>query len=164
MLQLQHLKLFLEPKLKHVILINHASASASEIVSGALKSYHRAIVVGTNSFGKGSVQTVIPSKHSAVKITTALYYLPDGKTIQTVGVNPDIYVKQINVEKQDSEKNMSELIKESSYSNHVKAGVQDYADKKINSEEINNLAYEDFQLYQAAKIIETLIVERSNEK
>ena len=78
-----------------VVLINGGSASASEIVAGALKDHRRAIVVGTKSFGKGSVQTVIPLKgESAMRLTTSRYYTPSGRSIQALGVSPDIVVEQ----------------------------------------------------------------------
>ena len=78
-----------------VVLINYGSASASEIVAGALKDHKRAIILGENSYGKGSVQSIIPLKNGgAVKLTVAKYYLPSGKSISEVGVSPDIEVNE----------------------------------------------------------------------
>ena len=80
-----------------IVLINYGSASASEIVAGALKDHKRAILIGENSFGKGSVQSIIPLKNNgAVRLTVAKYYLPSGKSISQVGVSPDIEVDEIS--------------------------------------------------------------------
>jgi carboxyl-terminal processing protease len=80
---------------KLVVLINYGSASASEIVAGALKDHKRAIILGENSYGKGSVQSIIPLKNKgAIRLTVAKYYLPSGKSISEVGVNPDIEINE----------------------------------------------------------------------
>jgi len=82
-----------------VVLINAGSASASEIVAGALQDHRRAVILGTKSFGKGSVQTIIPiGRNGAIKLTTQRYYTPSGRSIQAEGINPDIAVKQVRIE------------------------------------------------------------------
>src|SRR5437763_7761337 len=81
------------------VLINGGSASASEIVAGALQDHHRAILLGTKSFGKGSVQTIIPlAGHGAMRLTTARYYTPSGRSIQAKGIDPDIVVEAAKIE------------------------------------------------------------------
>src|SRR5690606_12773427 len=80
---------------KIVVLVNGGSASASEIVAGAIQDHKRGTVVGTRSFGKGSVQTIIPlGSNGAIRLTTARYYTPSGRSIQAQGIDPDIVVEQ----------------------------------------------------------------------
>jgi len=86
------------------VLINGGSASASEIVAGALQDHHRAILLGTRSFGKGSVQTIIPLPgHGAMRLTTARYYTPSGRSIQAKGIDPDIVIEAAKIEKTPEE-------------------------------------------------------------
>ena len=95
-----------------VVLINGGSASASEIVAGALQDHKRGILLGTSTFGKGSVQTIIPvSSKGAIRLTTARYYTPSGKSIQATGIEPDIYVPQSKLEvlESDNERKESSL-------------------------------------------------------
>ncbi|MDQ6998694.1 MAG: S41 family peptidase [Mariprofundus sp.] len=88
-----------------IVLINNGSASASEIVSGALQDHHRAVLLGTKSFGKGSVQSVVPlGDGTAIKVTTALYYTPSGRSIQATGIDPDIEVEQLVIKAEEAKK------------------------------------------------------------
>ena len=101
-----------------VVLINQGSASASEIVAGAMQDHNRATILGTTSFGKGSVQTILPLKeNAALKLTTARYYTPDGRSIQSQGIVPDVLLKVEGSEEQET--NLFTGVKEADLSGHL---------------------------------------------
>ena len=141
-----------------VVLINNGSASASEIVAGALKDHKRAVVVGKASFGKGSVQTVLPlDNKTGIKLTTALYYTPNGISIQAQGIKPDVTIEEIVVPKKQKENPFSDF-KESGLIGHIEnentVAIKSPAKAKKPDEKA--LLYEDYQLYAALTILKSL--------
>ncbi len=144
-----------------VVLINGGSASASEIVAGALKDNKRALIVGTQSFGKGTVQTVLPldNKHG-IKLTTAMYYTPSGISIQAQGIAPDIVVEEISVPKDTLAKNDGFGFSEADLSGHLNNGNTSSENAKIAPIASNDatLLHEDYQLYEALTILKSLVV------
>lgn len=146
-----------------IVLIDEGSASASEIVAGALQDQHRAVVMGQRSFGKGSVQTLIPlTRDTAIKLTTARYYTPSGKSVQEGGIDPDIAVPQIS--DPDLRKRALRSYRESDLRGHlineIKLDDKDLEKDKIDDprfkmtpEELKAKNIKDFQLYYAVQTL-----------
>jgi carboxyl-terminal processing protease len=149
-------------KVPLVILVNGGSASASEIVSGAIQDHKRGVIVGQNTFGKGSVQVILPiTKAEAIKLTIARYYLPSGRTIQAVGVKPDIEVLPGEVKTNKNEY----ALKEADLKKHLKEELKKVDGKKEKKKKEDDKLIitkeqmqKDIQLKEAVDIIKALII------
>jgi carboxyl-terminal processing protease len=148
-----------------IVLVNGGSASASEIVAGALQDHERAIIMGERTFGKGSVQTILPmNDEAALKLTTARYFTPSGRSIQASGIEPDIIIENIRV---NSERTLRDSqITEANLSGHLDNGDKEMktgeeSKDKNNKEEKENkssLAETDFQLFEALNVLKGLAI------
>jgi carboxyl-terminal processing protease len=140
-----------------VVLVNEGSASASEIVAGALQDHQRAVIMGTQTFGKGSVQTILPLRQeTALKLTTARYYTPSGRSIQAEGIVPDIKLEKLTVAEGDGEAALRPVT-EADLSRHLQ---RQRAAEEAREEAPDNgsLAKRDYQLYEALNLLKGLTI------
>ncbi|MEE9560528.1 MAG: S41 family peptidase [Acidiferrobacterales bacterium] len=137
-----------------VVLVNGGSASASEIVAGALQDNGRAVIMGTKTFGKGSVQTIMPmSNGAALKLTTARYFTPSGHSIQATGIEPDIVTEQAKLTRNKSDQ---DRLKEANLARHLQSGEPAGSDKKKSEKEQTSkpsTSTDDFQLREALNLL-----------
>lgn len=136
-----------------VVLVNGGSASASEIVAGALQDHSRAVIMGTSTFGKGSVQTVLPLHNNrALKLTTARYYTPSGRSIQAQGIVPDIKVENARLTKVEE----FARVKEKDLSGHLENGEGE--EETTDASKEKDLSETDYQLYEALNLLKAINV------
>ncbi len=140
-----------------VVLINGGTASASEIVAGALQDHKRAVVVGTDSFGKGSVQTVLPlAEDRAIKLTTARYFTPSGRSIQAQGIKPDIVIERATL----TPVKPGPMVTEADLDGHLSNGngKTENGSKQRAGAKSDNLREQDYQLYEALNLLRAMVL------
>ena len=133
-----------------VVLINVGSASAAEIVAGALQDQKRAVIMGEKSFGKGSVQTILPTTNGAIKLTTARYYTPSGRSIQAEGIEPDITLARVKLE--SLEKSEFKPVKEADLSHHLQ-NIKGKESRDEEQDKDKEALEKDYPLYQALTLL-----------
>jgi len=139
-----------------VILVNEGSASAAEIVAGALQDHKRAVVVGVKTFGKGSVQTVMPLRNgAALRLTTAIYYTPSGHSIQAKGIEPDIVVERELPKKQEGELKRLKVIREEDLKNHMDGEENEESKESDRQDTIKEELQRDNQLARALDVLKS---------
>jgi carboxyl-terminal processing protease len=155
-----------------VVMINGGSASASEIVAGALQDQKRAVLVGSLSFGKGSVQTILPlASEGAIKLTTARYYTPSGRSIQAEGIEPDIIIRPLKIAKKENgeDESLFEPLKEADLNKSLtnqddkaeqEKRAKEQAEKEKQAKEAQQLAESDYALYEALNLLKGLVISR----
>ena len=139
-----------------VILVNEGSASAAEIVAGALQDHKRAVVVGVKTFGKGSVQTVMPLRNgAALRLTTAIYYTPSGHSIQAKGIEPDIVVQRELPREQEGERKRLRVIREEDLKNHMDGEEKKKSEEADKRAKIKEELEKDNQLSRALDVLKS---------
>ncbi len=141
-----------------VTLINAGSASASEIVAGALQDHNRSLIVGERSFGKGSVQTIIPmADGSGIKLTTALYYTPNGRSIQAKGIEPDLLITFVAPAMDDDSKIRDRFtVREKDLSRHLENGSKSQKHANKDTQKAKDMLQRDNQLRMALELVKSL--------
>ena len=143
-----------------VVLVNEGSASASEIVSGAIQDHHRGVIVGTKTFGKGSVQTIIPLPDGAgLRMTTARYYTPAGRSIQATGIIPDVEIMAVEFKAETAPRNEEDFFREEDLTNHISNQSEEPEPSKSEiTKEIQDKLLKDNQLKSGFNILKSLVL------
>ena len=142
-----------------IVLINEGSASASEIVAGALQDHKRAIIMGERSFGKGSVQTIFQlDKLTGIKLTTGLYYTPNGRSIQAKGIQPDIVVDNLKIQQPKEDIAFSWPIRENDIDGHFENETSMLDKQPTKAEKKQLLATSDYPLHEALQLLKSLYI------